>query len=367
MAQQVSRRQANPRRWSRKTWILAGVAAALIIFRGFLPSIVTGHVNKILGSIPGYRGHIDDVDISLIRGAYVIQNPRLDKLNGDIPVPFFSAREIDLSIEWSALFNGSLVGEVEFVQPAVNFVQGKDENDSQDGGGADFTEKVKDLFPLKINRFDITDGEVHFRNFQTSPKVDIYLDSLFVRATNLTNNRKVAKTLVASIDARANAMESGRLKAHLDIDPYSPQPTFNIDCQLERLRLTQLNEFFRAYAAVDVESGTFDMYSELAAERGRFRGYVKPLFKDMRVLDIKEDSDNPLEVIWESLVEAVTNLLTNEPREQVGTTIPFTGRVDDPDADILATLGGLLKNAFIRALAPGIEGTIKLRTAKEAQ
>jgi len=343
------------------------VAVLLVVFRAFLPSIVTGHVNRILGSIPGYSGRIDDVDIALIRGAYVIQGVRLDKLNGKVPVPFFSAKNVDLSIEWSALFNGSLVGEVEFVKPTVNFVQGKDEQGSQDGGEADFAEKVKDLFPLKINRFDITDGEVHFRNFHTSPRVDIYLDSLFIHATNLTNSKKVAKTLVASIDASAKAMETGVLKAHLDIDPYTRYPTFNLDCQLEKLSLRQLNEFFRAYASVDVESGTFQMYAELAAADGRFRGYVKPLFKDMRILDIKKDSDNPLEVLWESLVEAVTNVLTNEPKEQLGTTIPFSGRVDDPDAGILVTIGGLLKNAFIRALAPGIEGKITLQTAEASK
>lgn len=349
---------------SKKVWIPVAFVVVLIVIRAFLPFIVTSYVNKTLSNIPGYQGHIDDVDISLIRGAYVIENIRLEKISANIPVPFFSAKKLDLSLEWSSILNASLVGEVEIVEPKLNFVQGRTEKESQDGSEANFAQKLKELFPLKINRFDITNGEVHFRNFHSKPKVDIFIDSLFIHATNLTNSKKVSKTLVASIDARGKAMGTGRLVSHLDIDPYTPFPTFNLDFRLERVDLRKMNNFFDAYASVDVESGTFQVYAELAASNGKFTGYVKPLFEHLRILDVKTDNENPLKLLWEALVEGVTRILTNPSKDQLGTTIPLSGRFDDPDADILSTLGGLLKNAFIQALRPGIEGTITLQKAK---
>ena len=101
----------------RKKWILLIVLATLIVLRVALPYIVKSYVNNTLAVIPGYPGYVDDVDLSLWRGAYVIHSLTIEKVEGNIPVPFFSARQVDLSIEWTALFHGSLVGEIELVNP----------------------------------------------------------------------------------------------------------------------------------------------------------------------------------------------------------------------------------------------------------
>src|SRR4051812_32088687 len=67
---------------TRKRTILFCVVLALIIFRLFLPLIVKNYVNKVLAHIPGYHGWVDDIDISLYRGAYVINGLHLYK-NGN--------------------------------------------------------------------------------------------------------------------------------------------------------------------------------------------------------------------------------------------------------------------------------------------
>src|SRR5450759_1754748 len=208
-------------------------------------------------------------------------------------------------------------------------------------------ETIKKLFPVRINRFDVQNGEVHFRNFHTDPKVDIHLDSLFLHAKNLTNSERLSKVLPASIDAKGKAMHTGRVKGHLDIDPYEQKPTFNLDIQLEQVELTALNSFFDGYASVDVESGVFEMYAEVAAADGKFTGYVKPLFKNMRILDLKKDAQKPLKLLWQAVVAAVTELFTNHSTDQLGTKIPLSGSFESPSADILSTIGGILKNAFI--------------------
>jgi hypothetical protein len=125
-----------------------------------------------------------------------------------------------------------------------------------------------------------------------------------------------------------------------------------------------LNSFFDGYASVDVKSGVFEMYTEMAAANGNFTGYVKPLFKDMRILDLKKDAKKPLKLLWEGVVEGLTQLLTNHSTGQLGTKILLSGTFDNPKEDILSTIGGILKNAFIKALQPGIEGTVSLQKAR---
>src|ERR1041385_6615628 len=102
----------------RKRWsiVLFSLIVLLIIARLMLPYVVLKYVNKVLSHIDQYYGHVDDIDIALIRGAYVINDMVLEKkdsINGKSDtIPFFKAPVIDLSVEWSALFKGKVVGEI---------------------------------------------------------------------------------------------------------------------------------------------------------------------------------------------------------------------------------------------------------------
>jgi len=100
-------------------------------------------------------------------------------------------------------------------------------------------------------------------------------------------------------------------------------------------------------------------------KEGQVDGYVKPLFRDLKVLSLSKDikEDNVFEFFWEALVGGVAELLKNPPRDQVGTLIPFTGDMTGPSTDVLAAIGNVLRNAFVRAYLPrlqtgeqGIEG-----------
>ena len=93
----------------RKVLIIVGVIVLILVgVRIALPYIIKSYVNNVLSSIPDYTGSIEDVDLNLWRGAYKIQEVKLLKTSGKIPVPFFSADEIDLSVEWGALLTDHL-------------------------------------------------------------------------------------------------------------------------------------------------------------------------------------------------------------------------------------------------------------------
>jgi hypothetical protein len=68
-------------------------------------------VNRVLSEIPGYHGWVDDIDIALYRGAYVINGLHLYK-NGN-KQPMLDFPKTDISIEWKSLFKGRIVSEIE--------------------------------------------------------------------------------------------------------------------------------------------------------------------------------------------------------------------------------------------------------------
>jgi uncharacterized protein DUF748 len=375
--------------------VLIGFVALLVGIRAVLPIVVERYVNKTLDELEGYSGHIEDVDLALIRGAYVIEGVRIVKTGGKVPVPFFSASQIDLSVQWGALLDGAIVSEIDVQDPKVNFVTApsKDEKNSKDdekpkgedepkgdekpkgeakSGGtssqeeqvapsSNWTDVVKDLVPFDINRFSIQNGEVHYRDFGSEPNVDIYVQDIQAEARNLTNSEERAGSLVATFDGRATAMRSGRISFKGQVDPYAKEPTFQTAFKLNGLDLPQLNPYLRAYANVDVEKGTFSLDAEFAASQGKFEGYVKPFIDHLDVLRWQSEKESFPNKVWQALVEGTNNLIKDKSRDRTAARIPFEGRFDQPKIGIWSAIGSVLRNGFIEALRRGLEGSIDMR------
>jgi uncharacterized protein YhdP len=334
------------------------VAVLLVAVRAALPRFVQRFVDRKLEELPGYTGSVADIDLSLWRGAYQIQGLRVMKTGGKVPVPFVAAREIDLSVEWKALLHGSIVAEIELYEPKLNFVNAKDPARRQTSMDSKWTDTVRDLVPFEINRFAIHDGQIHYRDLESEPRVDVFVQRLNASAHNLTNSEDIGGTLYASFAGKALAMGSGSVSFKGRVDPYAVKPTFDLAFGLSDLELKQLNDFLQAYANVDAEAGSFSLDAEFRASHGRFRGYGKPFVKNLQLLRWNEEKESFLGKLWEGFVEVVSEIFENHKHDSIATRIPFSGSIDEPSADIFATIGGVLKNAFLKSLRRGIEGSV---------
>ena len=342
----------------KKKYIVILIIIVLLIgIRISLPFIALKYANKVLSEIPGYRGHITDVDICLIRGAYTIDSLTLDKIEGDQPVPFFSTTQIDLSVHWGALFHGNIVGEIIFEKPQVNFVASQDTADSQYGEDVDWTEPIKDLIPLQINLFTINNGEIHFRNFSSEPPVDVYLSNLQVQATNLSNAKDVGQTLPSHLALSATSVGNGKLSLEGDMNILKKIPDIDLDLKFESVDITALNDFLRAYANVDAEQGVFNLYAEFLTVDGQVDGYVKPLITDLTILDSDEEGTF-LNKAWQGVVGTVMEIFENQPKDQFATKVPLNGNLNDTEAGILPGVWNIFKNAFVEAFKRNTDNTI---------
>lgn len=322
-----------------------------------MPHFIVKYVNKVLTEIPGYQGRINDVDLCLIRGAYMIDSLSIEKIEGSQAVPFFSTTTIDLSIHWKAIFNGSIVGEVVFEQPRINFVAAEDTANAQYGEDVDWTKPIKDLMPLQINLFTVNDGEIHFRNFSSEPPVDVYLNKISLEATNLNNAKNVTDTLPSHVTLNAISLGEGNLALEGDMNILKEIPDFDLNLKFENVDVTALNDFLKAYANIDAESGEFYLYAEFLALDGQIDGYVKPMLVDLKIVDWKEDKKG-LQIIWEAIVGAIAEIFENQPKDQFATKVPLEGNLNDPDAGILPTIWNVFSNAFIDAFKKQTDNTI---------
>ena len=341
------------------------VVAILICIRLVLPYVLLHFANKNLASIPGYYGHIEDIDLALIRGAYRIDSIYLNKKDSITKkqTRFFSASAIDLSVEWRALFNGEIVGELIFERPNLRFTREKVEPQDVEKDSSDLTELKDDFMPLQVNRFEILEGNVRYLDSTSNPKVDILMTNIHVVATNLRNSYDSSKLLPAKVIARANVYE-GEFTFSMNINPLAKQPTFDMNAEMKNTNLVLLNDFFKAYAKIDVNKGKFGMYTEVAAKEGSFKGYVKPIIKDLDVLGHEDRDDNVFRKMWEGLAGFVGQVFKNQPRDQVASKIPFEGRLDNPETNIWTTIINVLQNAFIQAIQPSIDSEINIASVE---
>ena len=341
--------------------ILLIVLAVLIVIRIILPYVALHYANKSLANMKGYYGHIEDIDLALIRGAYKIDSIYLNKVDTitNKQTHFFSAELIDLSIEWKALFHGSVVGELVFEKPMLKFSKDNVEPKDLRNDSTDFKKLLDDFMPLSINRFQINQGRIQYLDQFASPQVDINMTDVNVLALNLKNSYDSTTLLPATVLADADIYE-GTLDFNLRLNPLTDKPTFDMNAELKGTNLVLLNDFFKAYANLDVNKGIFGMYTEVAAKDGAFTGYVKPIVKGLDVYGPEDKDDNIFRKFWEALAGGASEVLENQAKDQFATKIPFEGKLDDPKANIWVTIANVIQNAFFNAMQPSIDNEINI-------
>jgi len=322
------------------------IIAAAIGLRLALPSLVKNYLNETLADMGDYQGHIADVDIALWRGAYVLRDMEVVKINKAVPVPFFEADNIDLSISWYALFRGAVVAEVGFVDAQLHFVDG-DEKESQSGAGTDWRAALQQLVPIRIDRLDIHNGTLHFHNFGSDPEVHLVLTELQGGFTNISNADRSENAVHAGFHLEGMMLETAHATLEGNLDPLGDFHDFVIDLKITDIELHRINDLTEAYGNFDFEDGRGDFIMELEAEDAQLTGYAKPLLDNVVVLDLEKDFEKGvLSGAWEALVGGLGRIFRNQPKERIASQIEIRGSLDQQDISAWQAFTSILRNAF---------------------
>ena len=353
---------------SRNKWLLALaiVVVLLVAARLALEPILLDFANKKIDALEAYDGSIGDLDLALLRGGYDIRKIEIVKTGSGQPVPFFKADRIEATIEWRSLLHGQLVAEADLFRPQANLVQAESEQQSQLGKEVNWVDQFKQLFPFKFNTVRVHDGTVTFRapgiqtkDALTARHIDGYL-------ANLTNVADSTKETFASWHFTANVLDGGSATVDGTVDPFAPKPTFDLNLSVKDVQLPQVNPWLTRFIKADAESGEFELYTELAAADGKFKGYAKPVMRDVNIYSSEEPEKNPLKRLWEGLIDFAANVLENRKEDQVAARIPFSGTIQNPNTDLLSTIGSVMRNAFVSAFARSLEGSISVRSVRQS-
>ncbi len=312
-----------------------------------------------------YTGHVDDIDIQLIRGAYQLDELRIRKINGKLKEPFLYIPKTDLSVEWKSLFKGKLVSEVECYKPEINFAFSENEASSQTGAEVDWTAYLKKLLPISINRFAVIDGKVELTSLVTQPRADLSLQNFQGEIRNIRNVEDKANKLPSPVVASGDVPGyGGTMNFSANMNLLKITPDFDYNMRFTDMQLVKLNTLARHYANLDFERGTVSVYSEMAMYDGKLNGYLKPLTKGMKIFKLNEHEGRSVgKFFTELIVQGGTAILKNQKKDQVATRIPLNGTIDNIETATWPTVFGLLRNAYIEAFKKEFDNNITLGDA----
>jgi hypothetical protein len=127
-----------------------------------------------------------------------------------------------------------------------------------------------------------------------------------------------------------------------------------------------MSKIFQAYGKFDIKGGNFSFYSEMMVRNNRVQGYVKPIFKNMEVTDVRTPTPKSLfRKFYVRAVKVVTKVLKKQAARASGDRDRYfrsPGRSPHkPGADLV----NLIRNAFIKAVLPGFEREVSREPHKQ--
>lgn len=343
----------NPLLKKKKFTIPALIIALLVVFRIVLPSILLHQANKYLSEFsPTYYLHMEDLDISIIRGAYRFEEV-IGKLKGDDKT-FLSIKSVDVSIAWREVFRGRIVTDI--VTDNLDFLFLKDM--SKLSNPKSEAQDVKEtLFPVSVESLELHRAQIVFEEY---PSLDessrLKIENISGEINNLTptkNQQVSAFNLSGSLQGSSQTNFIGEL--NMFVKPL----LWDVDVELKDFDLTKLNPVLIRKLPLTFTKGKLDLYAEAKNDNQIIKGYVKPFIKDIDVVANKEHFKGIKHFGIEILTALGNLILRNSTNKTVATYVDFT--YDKTfNTNTSQAISKAIENGFSKKLPPGLENKYHL-------
>lgn len=248
-------RQAGFRR--RRLWVwLAAVAGLLIAARLVAPPMIAAKVRRSIETMEGgYRGTIEGVELSVLGGEVAILGMRIEKANGEVPVPFMDVKRFILGVQRDGF---KLRQTLRLVSLRMNHVDAESKAAQQWGPKFELKE-LRESLPLELGAVYINDGQVHLRKFDAQPPVDVYAQNIELSWEKLAGCLPPGwAPCNSSLEAKAKVMGSGALQLAGTYDRRQGS-RLDVSGQLKDLKVPQLNPALLEYAKIDAQRGSLGL------------------------------------------------------------------------------------------------------------
>ncbi len=204
---------------------------------------------------------------------------------------------------------------------------------------------------LRVDTLKLTNAQVGFANHTGKPPYRLFMKGVELKLENLDNHSDHGRS---RFHAQGTFMESGKTVFSGGFLASAKPADFDVRLKVDDARLSDLNPLLLSSAGVDVAQGRLSIYTELAVKNGRIDGYIKPLFKNLKISDRQKDKGKPfVKRVEMHLLQFLAFVLKNHTTQEVATVIRVSGSTLDPKADEWEIIRKLIANGFAHAVLPG--------------
>src|SRR4030095_8812796 len=214
----------------RRHWLLISVPIALVVIAAYLVAFMLDEPlrryteGKMNRALKGYTASIKALDFHPFGFSLDLSDVTITQDEHPEP-PVLRVERLSASVHWRALLFGRLVAEVEIDKPTVhvNLPQARKEiTDRVPVKERGWQEALEAVYPLKINHFEIRDGNVTY--VDQGPFKPLHLSDLDLVATNIRNVRSKKRPYPSDVWFSARVFDAGRVGAEGQAD-FMAEPT----------------------------------------------------------------------------------------------------------------------------------------------
>jgi len=351
------------RRWLSASAVVVGSLVVLaVVVRLLLDPIATRQTRQALDELEGFTGDFERVHVTILPPGYEIEN--LELFEGERapknpegargPAPLVFAKQARVDLDWRALFRLRLAASLRVVEPKLTVVQRppKAPEPRPAKRVPDLSTQLEKVLPAKVNRVEVLDGEILFRQVSEGEDPKLWIHELAMTAENFATRRELMQGRPATIAVRGTVGRSGALMVFVSADPLASPLAFSGEAKLEGLRASELYAFLADAAKLQATKGTIDLFASFTSKEGLVTGGVKPVLKN---LEIRPSGDGVFTAVKAWLADLTVELASDRVpgRNAVATTIPIKGKLLAPDVQLVPAILGVVRNAFVEGLVSG--------------
>jgi hypothetical protein len=311
-------------------------------------AVLDGHADFLSKPYPGFHFVYEAEKVPLERLGVLSSRANMEISGGTLR----SKGEV----EYSPVHREARIADVTVGGLRLDYVHSAVTAPAEKARAQEASQAIQDDQPamlVRLERFELVDSVLGLVDRAKDHPFRVYVDDTDLVVTNLSSGFRQGPAK-AKLDGRF--MGSGTAHGTATFREAKNGPDFDFNISVVGASLPALNDLLRAYGRLDVAAGTFSVYSEIKVHDGRIDGYVKPLIKDVKVYDPKQDKNKPvLKKIYEKVVGGLSHILKNQPREEVATVADISGPLGDPNTSIWDIAVRVLSNAFVKAILPGFD------------
>lgn len=349
----------------KKLIIFGIILAILVVLYMVFETIALKVANQKAKEVnPEFSAHMEDLDLSLLKGGIVLENVKAKLKQNDRQ--FLDVDEVMVDLSWKQLLKGNIQFDVTVKDFHLFF--DKDITDAVARLPKE-EEKEKKALPFRIASVTVRNSEVTALGYPGPyEQKNLTVNNIYAYAENISG-KEGSPLGRYDVNATLTGDEKITASGHFDISAEPVQWDTNV--KFLGFNLGSMNETLRKQIPVSFKGGYLDLYSEAKTSGAEIAGYVKPFLREVKYLGNNKDFKGADHFLVETVGTFANWLLENNKKDSVATRVHFVARDGVTSVSTGEAIADVIKHGLLETelVKPGLENSYNLyqKDPKEMQ